>query len=451
MDARSCIQFFSYPRSQPFYCQKRESLFDYSSQKMLRVRLVQLVATIQRRGRYILLIIIGLVIVLGTIYSIYLGDALRYLPDEADYYALARNIAHSRFYSLDSFSPTAFRPPGYPLFLSLFYLLGARVVILRLLNFIILGISIYLVYKILGQGSSTIAAIIGASLAALYPVNFYSAGTLYPQTLATSIFLGAIYLLVLNKNRIHYCVLCGLLAGMLILTIPTFVFISSAIGVWYWLYPGKAWGRGLLVALAISALVIGAWTLRNYTQFNTVFFVSTNSGKNLLLGNSENTTPNGGTGIDISRYVAQASKLSEIERDRFFRDQAINYILSHKLHSIKLYLLKFLNYFNYRNELVTQTEASTMKDILMLISYGPLLLAFIIRLFFSRIFKLSSLEVLFVILYLGSALLSALFFTRIRFRVPFDFLLIMLVAIFIERIIQSILEQRRPLGQLRYS
>lgn len=418
---------------------------------MLRVRLVQLVRAIQRRGRYVLLIIIGLVIVFGAVYSIYLGDVLRYQPDEADYYALARNIAHSRFYSLDGFSPTAFRPPGYPLILSLFYLLGARVVILRSLNFIILGISIYLVYKILSQGSSILAAVMGALFAVLYPVNFYSAGTLYPQTLATLLLLGVVYLLVLDKNRIGYYILCGLLSGMLILTVPTFIFILPVIGIWYWIFPGKMWGGGLVIALVVSALVVSVWTARNYIQFRTFFFVSTNSGQNLLLGNSENATPNGGSSVDISKYVAQSSNLSEVERDRFFRDQAINYILSHKFHSIELYLLKFLNYFNYRNELVTQTEASTMKDVLMLVSYGPLLLAFIVRLFFSRIFRLSSLEALLIILYLGSALLSALFFTRIRFRVPFDFLLIMLVAIFIERIIQSILEQRRPFGQLRYS
>jgi hypothetical protein len=406
---------------------------------------------IEGKSRYLLLMIIGFVIVLGTIYSIYLGDALRYLPDEADYYNLARNIAQSKSFSLDSFSPTAYRPPGYPLFLSVFYFLGARVVVLRLLNFILFGASIYLVSKILSQGSSIIGAIIGAMLVALYPVNFYSAGTLYPQMLATFLFLGVIYLLVQNQSRIYYYILCGLFSGMLILTVPTFVFMLPVIGVWYWIYPEKMWGRGLLITLVILVTVISAWTIRNYIQFHTVFFVSTNSGENLLLGNSENTMPNAGSSVDISKYTAQASSLNEVERDRFFREQAIKYILSNNFRAIKLYLLKFLNYFNYRNELVTKDEALAIRDIFMLITYGPLLLTFIVRLLFSRKFRLSALEVLLIILYIGSALSSALFFTRIRFRIPFDFLLIMLVAIFVGGIIQRILEKPGLLGQLHRS
>jgi hypothetical protein len=418
---------------------------------MSKVRLGRLVVMIEGKSRYLLLMIIGFVIVLGTIYSIYLGDALRYLPDEADYYNLARNIAQSKSFSLDSFSPTAYRPPGYPLFLSVFYFLGARVVVLRLLNFILFGASIYLVSKILSQGSSIIGAIIGAMLVALYPVNFYSAGTLYPQMLATFLFLGVIYLLVQNQSRIYYYILCGLFSGMLILTVPTFVFMLPVIGVWYWIYPEKMWGRGLLITLVILVTVISAWTIRNYIQFHTVFFVSTNSGENLLLGNSENTMPNAGSSVDISKYTAQASSLNEVERDRFFREQAIKYILSNNFRAIKLYLLKFLNYFNYRNELVTKDEALAIRDIFMLITYGPLLLTFIVRLLFSRKFRLSALEVLLIILYIGSALSSALFFTRIRFRIPFDFLLIMLVAIFVGGIIQRILEKPGLLGQLHRS
>ena len=100
---------------------------------------------------------------------------------------------------------------------------------------------------------------------------------------------------------------------------------------------------------------------------------------------------------------------------------------------------------------MTKDEALAIRDIFMLITYGPLLLTFIVRLLFSRKFRLSALEVLLIILYIGSALSSALFFTRIRFRIPFDFLLIMLVAIFVGGIIQRILEKPGLLGQLHRS
>ena len=158
----------------------------------------------------------------------------------------------------------------------------------------------------------------------------------------------------------------------------------------------------------------------------------------MLIGNSENTTPDGDWGIvDISNYVKQASGLNEIQKDQYYRNQAIDYILTHKLASLKMYFLKFLNFFNYRNEFVTKSEVSKARELLMLITYGPLLLVAIARLFFSKTYKLSSLEVLWYMAYLVDALVSAIFVTRIRYRVPFDFLLIMIVAVFIHKLIKE--------------
>jgi hypothetical protein len=103
------------------------------------------------KNRRILIAVLMLVVASGVVYSTYLGDSLRFLPDEQDYLTLAEKIATRGFYTLDGEYPTAYRPPGYPLFLSLFYSIGAGVVDFRILNFLILGLSIYLVYKILQE------------------------------------------------------------------------------------------------------------------------------------------------------------------------------------------------------------------------------------------------------------------------------------------------------------
>ena len=49
--------------------------------------------------------------------------------------------------------------------------------------------------------------------------------------------------------------------------------------------------------------------------------------------------------------------------------------------------------------------------------------------------KPTSFEVLLRVLYTASALSGALFFTRIRFRIPYDYLLIMMAAVFVEAVI----------------
>jgi hypothetical protein len=175
--------------------------------------------------------------------------------------------------------------------------------------------------------------------------------------------------------------------------------------------------------------------------FDRFVFVSTNSGENLLLGNSENTTPNAGTTADISRYKAQARGMDEIERDRFFQAQALAYIRAHPLESLQLYSLKVLNYFNFRNELVTRSESSLARDLVVLFSYGTLLIVFLFRLVLVKLVPPTPFELLLILLYFSSALVTALFFTRIRFRVPFDFGLIMVVAILFARIIAGALSK----------
>lgn len=93
--------------------------------------------------------------------------------------------------------------------------------------------------------------------------------------------------------------------------------------------------------------------------------------------------------------------------------------------------MKVLNNFNFRNNLFVQSEQSLLKDVVMFISYGFLMLMFIVRLFFLRKFKPSRFEILLILIYLLNPFFLAIFYTRIRYRLPLDFLLIMIVAMFI--------------------
>jgi 4-amino-4-deoxy-L-arabinose transferase-like glycosyltransferase len=374
------------------------------------------------------------VFLLGVAYSAYLGDALRYLPDEQDYLTLARNLARDGSYSLDGSGPSAYRAPGYPFFLSLFVLLGAGVVHLRALNFLLLAACVYLVYRLVAARSPRPAAALGALLTVGYPVLFYTAGTLYPQTLGGFLLLLLLTLLTRRRVSRRAYLLSGLTLGSLVLTVPTSVFVAGVLVAWFWFARPRLAFKRFLLTLAVAALVIGAWTVRNYVAFDAFVFVSSNSGINLLLGNSENTKPNAGVNVDISAHKEAAAQLDEIERDAYYRSRALEFVIGHPGQAAKLYVQKFLNYFNYRNRLYTRSEGSGLKDGLVLVTYGPLLSLALVRWLLARRVPLSAFEVLLFALYLSSALFTALFFTRIRFRVPFDFLLIVLVAMFLSRL-----------------
>jgi hypothetical protein len=71
----------------------------------------------------------------------------------------------------------------------------------------------------------------------------------------------------------------------------------------------------------------------------------------------------------------------------------------------------------------------------MLLGYGVLFGLLVVRLALVRRIPLSALEVLLLALYLGAGLAYAVYFTRIRFRLPFDWLLIALDALFLARVL----------------
>ena len=265
----------------------------------------------------------------------------------------------------------------------------------------------------------------------MYPVLLYTAGTLYPQTFASTLFLAILFLLTKRNSRATYAL--GPLCGWLILTIPLFVTTVATLLLWIlwtrWLSRAR-----IAVAIATMLLIVGGWSLRNYTLFGKFVLVSTNSEINLLLGNSENTTANAGVNVDISKYSSVAQGLGEWEQDRYFTESAITFVTNNKVHSIRMYGLKLLNYFNVRNELYVAAESSRAKDALMLLTYGPLGLAVMLRLGCGKRYPLSQFEMLLVLLYLSSALFGAVFFTRIRFRLPYDFLLMIIAATFVDHV-----------------
>lgn len=401
---------------------------------MIRKVLRKIISFLDQSNTWIVIFVVLGVIFAGVLYAIYLGDNLRY-PDELDYHKIATNINFIHQFSLDSESSTAFRAPGYPFFLAFFLFWGANIIHLRIINFIILGLSIYLLNIIIKRQSSPLSGTIGALLVIGLPVLFYTAGALYPQTLASFLLL-LILFLICGKNKSPWVfVLSGILLGYLILTIPIFLFLLLVFPVWYF-YANKNF-KWISITIIIPILIVGFWSVRNYKVFNSFVFISSNTGVNLLFGNSENTTPNAGVNVDISKYTsfANEAQLNEIEKDAYYQAEAIDFILANKIHSLKMYGLKFINHFNFRNELWTKSESTALRDYIMLITYGPLLLLFGLRLSLLKYLKLSKFEVLLINIYLVSALFYAVFFTRIRFRIPFEFLLIGIVAIFIPNIL----------------
>ena len=105
--------------------------------------------------------------------------------DGVDYDLLARNLLASKGYALYS-GPTAFRPPGYPLFLAGLYAAGeGSLAILRGLQAVLGAATCAVAYRIARLLFSRRAALLAALLVAVHPVLLYLCGIVYPELLVS--------------------------------------------------------------------------------------------------------------------------------------------------------------------------------------------------------------------------------------------------------------------------
>jgi len=197
----------------------------------------------------------------------------------------------------------------------------------------------------------------------------------------------------------------------------------------------------LSIFLIAPFCAITPWSIRNSHQLGGFVLISSNSGLNLLIGNSENTTANSGVNVDISEFHKFAKGMDEVGRDRYFRLQALTWIRENPSRSVVLYAKKILNYFNFRNDLWLESEGTKIRWFISALAYYPLLILALIRLAFVKRWPFVAFEGWLFFFYFGNAFVSAIFFTRIRFRIPFDFLLVCIAAVFLARI--SALIRRR--------
>ena len=360
--------------------------------------------------------------------------------DERDYLTFARNLADGRGFTRDGVTPSAYRPPVWPFVLSLGERLGFGVVGLRLIGVVCLAGGVVVVGALAGRIAGPVAAAVAAALMATSPLLAYTAGTLYPETLALLLVASLLLVVVVAAERTGAgaVALAGVAGGcwsLVALTSPGYAVVGAPALVWLtWRAATRHGARAALVPAAVMlvAAVSGpvAWGLRNRAALGAFVPVSTNGGVNLLLGNSPGTTPSSGVRVDLSEAFGEVERrgLDEVETDRFLREEALRWMREHPGRAARLYVGKFAHFFAYANELASGARPGRAARLVGALSFYPLLGAFLARLVLARRWPLRRGEGLCVAAYFGYALVVALFFTRVRFRVPVEPLMMVVVA-----------------------
>jgi hypothetical protein len=190
-------------------------------------------------------------------------------------------------------------------------------------------------------------------------------------------------------------------------------------------------GLPLIGALVGAALLLpAAWAVRNEASMHAFVPVSTSDGINLILGNSEHAGGDTGTLVDISKYetTVEQQHMDELAQDTYYRKSAITWAKDNPGKALVLYVEKTGNYFSFTDRLASGGEPSAAQQALLAAAFLPVLGLVAFRLLSSRRDRLTPDELLLAMLFVLSALFMAIFFTRVRFRLPLDSLAIVLAA-----------------------
>lgn len=206
------------------------------------------------------------------------------LADSNDYNALALSILDNGSFANPGGAATAFRPPGYPLFLAIVYALSGRenLMAVALLQAILGALNALLIaWMACRIGLHRRYALGAAAAYALYPPFVYQAPQILTEVLARFQLLTGLALIVEARVREHrrLYVAAGMAWGLAILTKSVLAGCVPFVALSVLLASRTDWKTGFAKAAFFAvpiALIVGAWTVRNAVHSGAFVPVSTN-------------------------------------------------------------------------------------------------------------------------------------------------------------------------------
>lgn len=218
--------------------------------------------------------------------------------DYATYVQLAESLAKFHSYGSPG-SGMAFWPPGYPLFLSLnFLLLGIHTWVPVVINLFLFLLALFAVQKLAARAADQQVSRFATLLLTCWPTYFMCAGLASKEMLVLTLLPLAVLAFFQSADaesrsaRLGWLVLAGILLGCASLTQPSLMLFPTVLFAYEWLRK-----ENLALALArvacvgcLMALTILPWTLRNHRVFQAWVPISTNGGDVFYRANNDSAT-----------------------------------------------------------------------------------------------------------------------------------------------------------------
>ncbi|HEX7243961.1 MAG TPA: glycosyltransferase family 39 protein [Solirubrobacterales bacterium] len=238
------------------------------------------------RAALVAIVLAGLVLRIGAVAT---DGGYKPANDAFEYDYYARAIADGDGYPRSGYllqgGPTAIRGPGYPYFLGGVYALsGSSATAGRVADALLGALAIVLTYLIARRIWGVRVGLLAAALTAVFPPLVLLSRELLSESLFIVLELGAV-LCALNYRRsggaLGWAAGAGALCGLALLTRNTGLALLLPLALGVLVLQPRFRPRALLgpaVLLAVAALVVAPWTIRNTVQFDRFVPLTTSAG-----------------------------------------------------------------------------------------------------------------------------------------------------------------------------
>jgi len=383
----------------------------------------------------VMILLVGVILRVGYVLTL---PGVPTDPDEHDYIQSALGILHE-----GSFAKTVYYhvPPVVPIvYAGLFALTGPNIVAIRVfqsLLFVVLGL---IVFELGKETSGSLAGLLAASFAAVYPYFIFFSGQAMTETIATVVIAAALLFGArsVRTKRKRDVLAFGVLLAIATLTRAAVVYFVLAIPMGYliaWGIRNMRWLLASLVAVVGFLVVYSPWVVVNYRYFGVVLPSPTIGGGVMLYQTALKTTiPDDAKRMEFLKrevfpkyyYPKGATYAALLAGDRYLSKQAVQIIKENPGAYARIALENLERFWQLYPHQSKDAAAARWYRLIGLTSFG-ILVPFFITGLVEKLFQFRRLSLLYGFM-VYFTMVHSLLYGKLRYRVPMDTLYLVFAA-----------------------
>lgn len=319
----------------------------------------------------------------------------------------------------------SFRPPLYPIFLFfIFSLFGKNTLVIRIIYVFINLLIAYLTYLIGKKIFNIQIALIALFIILFYLPLIYLSGWLGPETISILLLTLTVYLIYLTSENPSQknLILLSFVIALLIYSRSFFLGLSPFLILSYFILLREKKITKTLQVVLFVILFLSPWLIRNFIIHKKIVFI-TEGGLGFYAANNPYVIKFGHSDYFYDPVTFDAGKLKEIERDAYLFKKGIEFIKTNFFEYLTLVRLRFLRIWRPYFEVIEPSVFTMKQHIIMLLTETPILLLFLVGLFFSLKDKRKFLP--FYLIFFYFTVVGALIRAKVSYRMTYSSLIIL--------------------------